>query len=301
MINIEKIALVTGHKGSIFSLKGYGSDRFLSGGGEGWIVEWELSNPDPGRLLARVESNVFAIHNNGKEIVAGDMNGGIHWIDLEANETLDLQHHRRGIFDLWEDGGLIYALGGDGFISRRPKDEPRAVESVQLTHQSLRTYTYVDDRTITVGASDGCIYFVDIDTLEIQQRIDNAHDPSVFSLIYDASAGHLWSGGRDAQINIWSKDGKRLHNIPAHMFTVNDLTFNTDKSLVISGSRDKTIKVWDAKSFQLLKVIEGIRDGGHLNSVNCLLWCPDQNYLISGSDDNSIGIWKIEKVNNDII
>ena len=85
------------------------------------------------------------------------------------------------------------------------------------------------------------------------------------------------------------------------MYTVNALALNTDGTLLFSGSRDKTIKIWDANSFELLKVIEGIRDGGHLNSVNSLLWSPEKKYLISGSDDKSIGIWKIEKVDNDII
>ena len=85
------------------------------------------------------------------------------------------------------------------------------------------------------------------------------------------------------------------------MFTVNDMVFDTDYSLLISASRDKTIKIWNADTFDLLKVIEGIRDDGHLNSVNSLLWSPDQDYLISGSDDKSIGIWKIEKTANDII
>ena len=85
------------------------------------------------------------------------------------------------------------------------------------------------------------------------------------------------------------------------MFTVNALAFNTDKSLLFSGSRDKTIKVWNADTLELIKVIEGIRDDEHLNSLNSLLWCPDQDYLISGSDDKSIGIWKIEKTAHDII
>ena len=182
MISIDKIAQVTGHKGSIFALLHQNDDFFLSAGGEGWVVSWQLSNPDPGRLLARVSSNVFALYQNDQTVIAGDMNGGLHWIDLKTNETIDIQHHRKGIFDIWEYNGMIHALGGDGYLSRRPLDDPRAVESVQLSHQALRCQTAIDGDSIAVGSSDGSIYFVDLNTLDVQHQIENAHENSVFSL-----------------------------------------------------------------------------------------------------------------------
>lgn len=301
MISIEKIAQITGHKGSIFSLRHQDADHFLSAGGEGWIVAWQLSDLDPGRLIARVESNIFSLFQKGQTIIAGDMNGGLHWIDLDKDETIDLQHHRKGIFGIWEEGNSIFALGGDGYLSKRPFDDPKSVESVQISHQALRCQVSINDNTCAVGSSDGCIYFLDPKDLSVRKVINDAHGNSIFTLAYDASRQQIWSGGRDAQIKVWDIAGNPVETIAGHMFTVNALAFNTDKSLLFSGSRDKTIKVWNADTLELIKVIEGIRDDGHLNSVNSLLWCPDQDYLISGSDDKSIGIWKIEKTAHDII
>jgi len=301
VISIKKIAQVTGHKGSIFKIKSRGADHFLSAGGEGWLVLWQLSDLDPGKLIARVESNVFSLFQIEQTIIAGDMNGGIHWIDLNHDSTIDLQHHRKGVFDIWEAKGQVYALGGDGYLSQRPLDSPQSVESIQISHQALRCQVEIDDATWAVGSSDGSIYFLNSEDLSVKKVIRNAHDNSVFTLSYDSRRQRLWSGGRDAQIKVWNKEGMPIKTIAAHMFTVNDMVFNTDYSLLISGSRDKTIKIWNADTFELIKVIEGIRDGGHLNSVNSLLWSADENYLISGSDDKSIGIWKIEKTANDII
>ena len=301
MIQIHKVAQVTGHKGSIFALHPQDSEHILSAGGEGWIVSWNLANPDPGRLIARVESNVFSLLKMDNTIVAGDMNGGMHWINLDNDETIDVQHHRKGVFGIWQRGDYIYALGGDGYISRRPIDDPRAVESIQISHQSLRCQCLIQDDLVAVGSSDGAIYYFDLEAFEVVNKIEDAHSNSVFTLAFDTKNNRLISGGRDAQIKIWDLKGQAITLIAAHMYTVNSLCFNTDFSLLFSGSRDKTIKVWDAETFELLKVIEGIRDGGHLNSVNSLLWCPDQHFLISGSDDKSIGIWKIENTAHDII
>lgn len=298
---IEKIAQVTGHKGSIFALHQHDKNHFLSAGGEGWIVSWELANPDPGKLIARVESNVFSILQHDNTIIAGDMNGGMHWVDLRTNETTDVQHHRKGIFGIWEWNGKIYALGGDGYISRRPIDDPRAVESVQISHQALRCHTIIGEGQVAIGSSDGSIYLFDLEQFMVVKKIKEAHSNSVFTLAFDAVNERLVSGGRDAQIRIWDINGTVIKSVAAHMYTVNSLCFNSDHTLLFSGSRDKTIKIWDGQTFQLLKVIEGIRDGGHLNSVNSLLWCPDQNILVSGSDDKSIGLWKIENTPHDII
>lgn len=301
LISIEKIAQVTGHKGSIFSLYPQDDDHFLSAGGEGWIVSWNTTDPDPGKLIARVESNVFSMYAFGDTIIAGDMNGGMHWIDLETNDTVDLQHHRKGVFDIWEADGHIYGLGGDGYISRRPIDDPHAVESVQISHQALRCQTSIDGQRVAVGSSDGNVYIVDLHELSVTHKIENVHTNSVFTIVYDESRGRLISGGRDAQIKVYSIDGTSIDAVAAHMYTVNKLCLDHSRQLLFSGSRDKTIKVWDADTMRLLKVVEGIRDGGHLNSVNSLLWCPNQHCLISGSDDKSIGIWKIENTANDII
>ena len=35
------------------------------------------------------------------------------------------------------------------------------------------------------------------------------------------------------------------------------MIFSNDDSRIISGSEDKTLKIWDAKSFELIKTLEG--------------------------------------------
>lgn len=138
---------------------------------------------------------------------------------------------------------------------------------------------------------------MDINTLEIKEQVSNAHEHSVFSLKYDRNGKLLYSGGRDAHLNIWQleKNVEKIASKPAHWFTINSIAISPDGSLLATGSRDKTLKIWDAKSFELLKVIEGGRDKGHKNSVNKLLWTEQNETLISSSDDRTIILWEIEK------
>ena len=83
-----------------------------------------------------------------------------------------------------------------------------------------------------------------------------------------------------------------LSEQPAHWYTLNHLAFSPDGALFATASRDKTIKIWDAQTFSLLKTIDTIRYGGHINSVNRLLWLPEA--LLSVSDDRTMKIWGIK-------
>ncbi|MBK6950100.1 MAG: WD40 repeat domain-containing protein [Haliscomenobacter sp.] len=293
----QKIAQLKGHQAAVYaSAKGREPGFFLSGSGEGWIVQWQWTNPDMGKLLAKIEGQVFALVQLARRplIVAGDMNGGLHWIDLEnpANNR-DIAHHKKGVFSLLDLGEGLVSAGGDGRITRWAVEEMRAAESLLLSHQSLRCLDYCPARNeIAAGASDRNIYILDAETLEIKHQIPKAHLNSVFTVQYAPDGNYLLSGGRDAHLKVWDTvNWKQTHAIPAHWYTINDIAFHPQGHLFATASRDKTVKIWDAATFDLLQVLGPFRQGGHLNSVNTLLWTEEG--LISGSDDRTLILWEI--------
>ncbi|MFK7775252.1 MAG: WD40 repeat domain-containing protein [Saprospiraceae bacterium] len=304
-ININKIAHLTGHKGGVFSLADGSQDHlFLSGAGDGWIVEWNLTNPKDGRLVAQAEdtqtsgrASVFSLLEKDEMIVAGNMNGGLHWIfPKDTSRNKDILPHKKGIFDAQVFDNQLFTIGGKGVLTKWSIEEQRAIESIQLSQKSLRKMTFSKKRNeLAIGASDGNIYFLDLENFSLKNTIEVAHDNSVFALSYSPDEKYLWSGGRDALLKIWNleKNYEQIFSEPAHWFTINAIVFSPDGKYGATASRDKTIKIWDAENFQLLKVIDTIRNGGHINSVNTLLWSKYNNWLISGSDDRSLIIWEI--------
>ena len=100
---------------------------------------------------------------------------------------------------------------------------------------------------------------------------------------------------RCSKFGNWIKSLKIVFAQPAHWFTINAIAFHPNGQFFATASRDKTIKIWDANTFELLKVLEVIRDKGHVNSVNALLWHPYQELLLSAGDDRSIIIWETKK------
>ena len=96
-------------------------------------------------------------------------------------------------------------------------------------------------------------------------------------------------GGRDAKI--WLTDD-RLHihkKMDAHWFSIHALAFSPDGNYLASGSMDKSIRLWDTESGELLVH----KELAHRSSVNQFIWL-DRETLISCSDDTQIISWKIK-------
>ena len=264
-------------------------------------MEWNLDNPETGLLVASTESNIFSLCAlPDSRLAAGNMNGGLHWINLrEPDKARLVQSHKKGIFDLRIIGNRLFSAGGDGVLTVWNIGSQYPEMSIQLSAAALRCIAYTPERDeLAIGSSDSRIIFLDASTMRVTGEIRDAHTSSVFSLAYAPDGKTLLSGSRDAFLRIhslsdngnWMRD-PRSPDLAAHLFTINHIVFSPDASLFATASRDKTIRLWDFQTGQLLKVTDVIRHGGHVNSVNRLMWTEDA--LLSASDDRTVSIWKV--------
>ncbi|MEE1323143.1 MAG: hypothetical protein UHE91_04910, partial [Bacteroidales bacterium] len=64
------------------------------------------------------------------------------------------------------------------------------------------------------------------------------------------------------------------------------VAYTPDGTKIISGSADKTVKIWDANTGECLKTLEG-----HSKYVYSVAFSPDGKHIVSGSYDDTIKIW----------
>jgi WD40 repeat protein len=76
--------------------------------------------------------------------------------------------------------------------------------------------------------------------------------------------------------------------LQGHSEPINSITFNQDGNLLMSGSDDETIKLWDATNLQLLRTLR--EHGKRVSIVEC---SPTEAIFASGSLDKTIKIWDI--------
>jgi WD40 repeat protein len=83
-------------------------------------------------------------------------------------------------------------------------------------------------------------------------------------------------------------------NVVAHLYAINYLSFREDGKYLVTCSMDKSLKIWDSTSRNLLKVIDKARNAGHGTSINKVFWSTYSGVIVSVSDDRSVAIWQIE-------
>ena len=64
------------------------------------------------------------------------------------------------------------------------------------------------------------------------------------------------------------------------------MAFSPDSRRIVSGSVDKTLKVWDAATGQ-----ETLTLKGHTERVRSVAFSPDGRRIASGSYDKTVKVW----------
>jgi WD40 repeat protein len=98
------------------------------------------------------------------------------------------------------------------------------------------------------------------------------------------------SAGEDSIIKIWNIDNNSYvchKSLNGHSAVVLVLLYIQDYDLLLSGSMDKTIKVWNINDSQCIQTIEAHEDG-----VFSLLYLPN-GYFASSSWSGTIKVWRL--------
>ncbi len=290
----------TGHKGAVYALCASFQPRcFLSAGGDGSVVQWNLDTPDSGTVIAKVARAIFSIHHPAPErLYLGDEDGGLHVVDLDKREEVQIERaHVKGIFAMatLPDGRLVLAAG-DGSISTWVTGQLGKAVALQrkipLSDDKVRGLALdPSGKLLAVACGDGSIHILDAASLDELHTL-NGHDIGANSLAWHPSKPVLVSGGKDGHLRFWRSDTAfaLLHAFPAHRDTIYHIAFSPDGSKLASAARDKSAKLWNADNFDILQKLDRHR-GGHGYSVNTLLWIGN-DMLITGGDDKAVVAWE---------
>ena len=63
-----------------------------------------------------------------------------------------------------------------------------------------------------------------------------------------------------------------------------------DRRRALSGSEDRTVRLWDVETGLLLHLL-----AGHEGAVSAVTISPDGNHAISGSYDRTLRLWDLQR------
>jgi len=121
----------------------------------------------------------------------------------------------------------------------------------------------------------------------------NGVNPYVQALFEDVDAtGKLtyihWHPVRSNLIDELFKKAKwkTIKTCQGHKGGIYSMAFSPDGTRIVSGSDDKTIKLWDTLTGECLHTLNE-----HTNWVMSVVFSPDGGCIVSGSVDNTIKLW----------
>lgn len=108
----------------------------------------------------------------------------------------------------------------------------------------------------------------------------------ITSIEFDSAGAYLLAASNDFASRIWTVDDYRLrHTLTGHSGKVLSAKFLLDNARIVSGSHDRTLKLWDLRSKVCIKTVFA---GSSCNDIVCTEQC-----VMSGHFDKKIRFWDI--------
>ena len=140
-----------------------------------------------------------------------------------------------------------------------------------------------DGNKVVIGNGNKKLMWYNINGTQI--RSIDAHLNYVMCTDW-SKAEKIASGGDDAKVKLWDTAGNLLQTMSGHTGSVYGVKISPNGSYVVSASKDKTIKIWDAANGSLVRTLTG-----HTADVKCVDISDDGTKIVSGGADSLIKIW----------
>lgn len=213
------------------------------------------------------------------------------------------RRHKNGVSSLQLDPtqGRLYSAGRDGII--RVWNTANGVQDRYI--QSMEHHTdWVNDIILCCGGKN--LISASSDTTV---KVWNAHKGFCMStlrthkdyvrtLAYAKDKEQVASAGLDRAIFLWdvntltaltaSNNTVTTSSLVGNKESIYSLTMNPSGTILVSGSTEKVLRVWDPRNCSRLMKLKG-----HADNVKALCISRDGTQCVSGSSDGTIKLWSL--------
>ncbi|MEH2050257.1 MAG: hypothetical protein V7K70_11120, partial [Nostoc sp.] len=183
-----------------------------------------------------------------------------------------VNHSDFGVQSLIEDYDLI----DDSELLNKPEYNAEQVKTLKLIQEALQLSAHIlkKDKMQLAG--------------QLWGRMQHFARPEIQAILEVAKQQVLpWL--RPLTSNLISPGGSLRLTLPGHSDRVTVVALTHDGKQVISGSDDKTLKLWNLETGENERTFHG-----HGDTVNAVALTPNGKQMISGSNDNTLKLWNLK-------
>jgi len=150
-----------------------------------------------------------------------------------------------------------------------------------------------DGKTLIVGAGDGKLRLVDMDTGEVT-RTFTGHSNVVYLGTFNPDEKLLASSSRDNTARIWNAStGTELLKLNGFRCSVKAVSFSPDGRLLAASGNDGLLKIWDVKTGKELKSLVHLDSPDIDMSTYDFVFSRDGKQIYAANGDGTISVWDI--------
>lgn len=191
----------------------------------------------------------------GLRVFIGTSNGRIFSkMTSQSNTTIEILETKASI--------LSMNLTGDNCITAALMDN----DKIALIDNTSKQFTKV--LTIADLNSNSCT---------VKYMTKNSFDENL--LVFGTEKGFAFF------VNLQTFDYVK---IAAHSKAVKCITHVKASNMLVTGSLDSLLKIWDLKTYVLLRALKG-----HVSGIWCVDYVPGTSFIVSGSKDDYLKIWDV--------
>ncbi len=285
---VQRAAHWQAHQGAVYSLDILPNGELVSGGGDGLVIRWDLKSQQPIRKWGPFSGAPFVVRSVGTEIYAGLFRRGLVVLDAKAPQLIAYWDKRVSVFAISQPVGPHLWIGmSQGYLMQWNLESHEPAAIYQVGNHSWRSVEVVND-TIWAGNSQGELLIINQNGKPL--FLGRIHQKAIFA--FHATPGFVASASHDRQIQLWDPHFESAPKLTKQLqgHTRGVLTVTQWQKWLISGSQDKSIKIWDTTSGKAIRTIHPIfSSSAHQYAINAL--ASTQHFFVAGSEDRSISLW----------
>jgi WD40 repeat protein len=267
---------------AVFSPKG---GVLLTASADGTARLWDTAVPALASLGAHSASvSSVAYSRDGKSVLSGSADGTARLWRRGALSPTFQQGGKVTAAAFAPDGAVVLTAGDDGTAKLWRVSGGSPVATFPAGAPVRAAMFAGGGRAVVTGADDGSVkYWTAGGTL-----VWNGGQGSAVAALAVGKSGLIASGGANGAVQLWRADGRRAAKLTGHTDAITSLAFSPDGRLLVSGSADRTARIWDVETGKLVHALTG-----HAFGVTSVSFSPSGRLVLTSSVDGDARIWSV--------
>ena len=274
--------------------------RALTASKDDTVRIWTLDGSRRPVVLQGHTDDVYQAHFDleGRRVLTASRDGTARiWNADDGREFVKIEAHDGAVTNaLYDRSGTRVITGSAGGATRIWDAATGAKIRDLLGHENriFRIELCIDDARILTLAKDDTARIWNIRTgAEI---VSYPKQRGLYTGSCSPDGKHIATAADGGKVTIWRVDGGLVHELPGHSDTVASVRFSPDGTLLLTGSKDGTARLWSVKTGQEVTMFR--TGGGQLNNNE---FSPDGTRVLTGSLDGIGRMWDISGTSRPIV